>query len=346
MDSKKPENEGKSPAEKRVDTLISGKPSEKEPEPGQASQRLREQKQAEARAAISGKPVLTEKQRIEARRKRQAKKRRPVTGNPLSKGVKAAAFEVQRTALFLGRGLMSGFDQLKPALESVKAAFIWLAGRIGHGLLLLVALIGRLLNGLGRLLLSLDRLVNARQAFILLAVVAAGLLLASQFSDYRAIEIGQPGYSAVQDITRAPRSEVKTPIDTHSFLLVAAGIVALVAAALTVRSRKRVLGLVVAAAGGITLAVTIAIDLPAGLDAKTAKLSYSGVNAILLSGFWLELAAGAVLFVSGMALMLQSSASPATSRDRGKDRSRSRDERTRERDSDSRRSGAVAGGQA
>jgi len=359
MDPKNAKSQGKSPAEERVDSLVSGKEGDKPdpkvgskaeatPEPGQASQRLQEQKRAEAKAAITGKPVLTEKQRIEARRKRQAKKRRPVTGNPLSKGFKATAFEIQRTALFLGRSVLSGLDSLKPAGESVLAAIAWLARRVGHGLVLIASLIGRLTAAVGALLLALDRRVNTRQAFTLVALVGAGLLVASQFQDYRAIEIGQPGYSAVQEITRAPRSEVKTPIDTHSFLLVIAGIAAFGAAVLSAISRKRISGLVLAAAGGLTLVVAIAIDLPAGLDAEVAELSYSGVNAILLSGFWIELAAGAVLLVSGLGLMLEPSRRAAASPGRSSEgrRSEGRSPENRDRAGRSAEDANMAGGQA
>jgi len=306
MDSKKPEkdkSQSRSSAEDRVDALIAGKPADSKPEPGQASQRLQEKKKAEA----AGKPVLTEKQRIEARRKRQAsKKRRPaVTGNAISRGVRATGFEVKRTFIFLGRGFLSGIDSLKPLGEIAVSSLRKLIGWIGGAMVLLAGAVSGLLAKLGRVLLSLDGMVTARRAFTLVALVAAGLLVASQFMDFRAIEIGQPGYVQVQDITSAPRTDVKSPVDAHSLILIIAGIAAFLAAAATAVSRKRILAGALVFVGGLTLAVALAIDLPVGLDADNAELSYAGVKAILLSGFWLELCAGAVLLISGVALALE-----------------------------------------
>ncbi|HTU14111.1 MAG TPA: hypothetical protein VMF31_02840 [Solirubrobacterales bacterium] len=306
MDPKKPEKdkaESRPSAEDRVDALIAGRPADPKPEPGQASQRLQEKRKAEA----TGKPVLTEKQRIEARRKRQAtRKRRPaVSGNAISRGVRATGFEVKRTFLFLGRGILSGIDSLKPLGEKAAAGLRRLIAWVAAGLVLLAGIAGRLLAGLGQLLLKLDGIITARRAFTFVAVVAAGLLVVSQFMDFRAIEIGQPGYVQVQDITSAPRSDVKSPIDAHSLILVVAGVAALLAAAATAVSRRRILAGVLVFAGGLTLAVALAIDLPIGLDADNAELSYAGVKAILLSGFWLEVCAGAVLLVAGVALALE-----------------------------------------
>jgi len=318
MDPKKPEQEkkqAKSPAVDRVDALVSGKKPEQKPEqkpePGQASLRLQEQK----KAAESGKPGLTEKQRIEARRRRQAKKRRPVNGNLISSGVRATAFEARRTAIFIGRSIMSGLDSLKPVFGFIgtgaKAVFSFLGGF----LVLLAGFVARGFSALGRLVLALDRVVTARRAFTVIALVAAGLLIASQFMDFRAVEIGQPGYVQVQEITRAPRAEVKTPVDTHSYFLVAVGVLALVATGATLLGRRRLPGLSLTAAGAVVLITGIAIDLPAGLDVADAELSYSGVSAILLAGFWLQLAAGVVLLVSGLAFTLAREKKPAPVRE-------------------------------
>ena len=303
MDPKKPEEDqprGTSPAEKRVDALTAGKGTELKPEPGQASQRLQEKRRAEA----AGKSPLTEKQRIEARKKRRTQRRRrpAATGNAISRGVRATGFEVRRTMVFLGRGVLSGIDSLKPVGGIVASALKRLGGLIAAGLVLLAGFVSKLLAGAGRVLLALDRAVTPRRAFTVVALVAAGLLIASQFMDFRAIEIGQPGYVQVQDVTSAPRTEVKSPIDTHSLVLVICGALAFAAAALSVFSRRRILAGGLVFAGGLTLAVALAIDLPVGLDIENAELSYAGVKAVLLGGFWLELAAGGVLLISGLAL--------------------------------------------
>lgn len=323
MDPKKPETDKKqarSPAEERVDAMVSGKKPEDKPEPGQASKRLQEQK----RAADSGKPALTEKQRIEARRQRQARKRRPVNGNLISRGVRATAFEARRTAIFLGRSFLSAIDAVKPAFGFIVPAAKSVFRFIGGLFILAAGLVTRFFVALGQLVLALDRVVTTRRAFTVIALVAGGLLIVSQFMDFRAVEIGQPGYVQVQDITRAPRADVKTPIDTHSLFLVVVGVLSLGATAATFLGKRRLPGLILTAAGAVVLITGIAIDLPAGLDVAEAELSYSGVSAILLAGFWLELAAGAVLAVSGLAFTFAREKSPSPAREPRPDRSRAR----------------------
>jgi hypothetical protein len=315
MDSKKPERKqdpetekGKSPAEDRVKSLTDRTTDDK-PEPGQASQRLQEQKRAAAKAG--GKPVLTEKQRIEARERRrnQKKVRRPAaTGNVLSRGVRATGNEVRRTFLFLGRSFLSGIDRIRPLGGVIVSGFSALVRLIGQGVAALAVLAGTGLRALGRILLALDRVVTTRRGLIVIALAAGALLIVSQFLDFRAIEVGQPGYVDVQDIARAPRVESATPFDQHSLVLVAAGVLAVLAAAAAALSRRRVSGLVLVLAGALTLAVALLVDLPAGLDTADAEIAFSGVKGILLSGFWLEIGAGAVLLVSGAGLILDAPA--------------------------------------
>ena len=304
------EGKGKSPAEDRVKALT-GKPEAEKPEPGQASQRLQEQKRA-------GKPVLTEKQRIEARQKRREKKKRvPVTGNVLSRGVRATSNEVRRTFLFLGRAFLSGLDRIKPlggVIVSILAGLIRALGRAGAAVL---ALLATALKALGRILLALDRVVTTRRGLIVVALAAGTLLIVSQFLDFKAIEIGQPGYADVNEITRAPRQEAQTPLDHHSLVLVLAGAIAVLTAIAAALTRRRVTGLVLVVAGGLALGVALLVDLPAALDTADAELAFAGVKGVILSGFWLEVGAGAVLVVSGLGLVLDA---PAPKRVRSRQR--------------------------
>ncbi len=168
MDSKKPDKDevrDRSAAE-RVDALTAKGSGDSSPEPGQASQRLQEKRKAEAKAKAEGagkpgsgekkdsgaKPVLIGRQRIEARRKRRSsRRRRPVKGNPLSGGIRATAHEAKRTALFLGRGVLSGIDSLKPVLEFIVERAKWLIGRVGAGLAALAVLVSRALAATGRI---------------------------------------------------------------------------------------------------------------------------------------------------------------------------------------------------
>lgn len=305
-----------SPAEDRVKALTA-EPEAREPEPGQASQRLREQKRA-AETSATGKSTLTEKQRVEARQRRRSRKkpRRPVTGNVLSRGLRATVIEVRRTFLFLGRSLLGGLDRIKPLGGLIVSALAGLLRVLGRGATVIGALAGTVLKALGRVLLALDRVVTTRRALIVIAFAAGVLLIVSQFLDFRAIEVGS-GYADVQEITRAPRLEASTPLDQHSLVLVVAGALALLAAVGAALSRKRVTGLVLVLSGALALAVALLIDLPAGLDTADAELAFAGVTGVLLSGFWLEIGAGAVLLVSGIGLVL---GAPAPKRARARQR--------------------------
>ncbi|MBK8294377.1 MAG: hypothetical protein IPK93_06250 [Solirubrobacterales bacterium] len=151
-------------------------------------------------------------------------------------------------------------------------------------------------------------MVTTRRGLIVIALAAGALLIVSQFLDFRAIEVGQPGYVDIQEIAQAPRLEAETPLDNHSMLLVVAGALAVPAALATAFTRKRLTGLLLVLAGAVALAIALLVDLPAGLDTTDAELAFAGVKGVLLSGFWLELGAGAVLLVSGAALALDAPA--------------------------------------
>ena len=309
---KKPDSKAekeKSPAADRVEALTA-KAGADEPEPGQASQRLKEQKRADEKSTIPSKPVLTEKQRIEARRRRRTKEKRrtPVTGNVLSRGLRATANEIQRTFLFLGRSILGGLDRIKPFGGVIVSALAGLLRFVRGGAAAVAAFVSTFFKALGRILLALDRVVTTRRGLIVIALAAGILLIVSQFLDFRAIEVGQPGYVGIQEIAQAPRLEAETPLDNHSVLLVVAGALAVLAAVGTAFSRKRFTGLVLVLAGAVVLAIALLVDLPAGLDTADAELAFAGVKGVLLSGFWLEVGAGAVLLVSGAALALDAPA--------------------------------------
>lgn len=262
---------------------------------------------AKARAAGSKperRPVLTEKQRIEARRRRQARRRRSHQGNVLSRGLRATGHELKRTAVFLGRSVAAGIAALGPVGGWIRAG---IAQALAAALAVLraAARAAKLAaTALGRLLAALDRLITPRRGLLLTAAVAAVLLAVSQFTDFRATEIGQPGYTGIEDVATAPRVDVSDPIGSHSVLLLVAAALALGAAVGAAATGRRGFGLALAVVGGASLIVTLAIDLPNGLDAGDAAISYSGVTTVLLSGFWLELGAAGALTVTGLLLPL------------------------------------------
>lgn len=132
-------------------------------------------------------------------------------------------------------------------------------------------------------------------------IAAAGVcLIVSQFLDYRAVEIGQPGYTGLGDVVRPPTADVKTAGDAHAYLLVPLGLVAVALGLLgAVRERRR-LGLIAAALGLVAVAVILLVDLPNGLDAGAQTSRFAGAKAVLEDGFYAELAAASGLVLAGL----------------------------------------------
>jgi amino acid permease len=163
----------------------------------------------------------------------------------------------------------------------------------------------------GALLESRYRLRNLRQAvrarprvFALaaLAVIAALALGASQFIDFSGVAVGATEYEGdVGAPAPIPESAKDTAGSAHFFVLVPAAILALVLIGLVFAGRPR-LGGVVALIGLAGIVISLAVDLPQGLDKGTAGVAYQGTEARLLTGFWLQLGSSAVLAISGFLL--------------------------------------------
>jgi hypothetical protein len=132
-------------------------------------------------------------------------------------------------------------------------------------------------------------------------IVAAGAcLVASQFVDYRAVEIGQPGYAGLPGVARPPALEIRTAGQAHAYLLVPLGLIAVALGALAARRDRRRLGFLVAGLGLLSTAVILLVDLPHGLDAGAQTSRFSGATAVLEDGFFAELAAAAGLVLAGL----------------------------------------------
>ena len=135
-------------------------------------------------------------------------------------------------------------------------------------------------------------------------VIAAGAcLIASQFIDYRAVEIGQPGYAGLQDLSgvaAAPTREARTAGAAHAYLLVPVGLLAMALGVLAWRREAKRLGLLVVALGLISLAVILLVDLPHGLDEGSQTSRFAGASAVLEDGFYAELAAAGGMVLAGL----------------------------------------------
>lgn len=287
----------------------------------------------------SGPVRLTERQRREARELRRSRKRSRAgrvgpSGTSLKtavwRGLKATAVETGRALAFLGRGIRGVLGRVASALLTLIGATLTVVGAI---LTRIGRLVAAVVGALGRVALALDRILTPARAVVAASLLAGIMLGISQFLDYRAVEIGGAGYDPILDLTRAPRTDVETPIGAHSVVLVIAAVAAVGSCLGFIVSGRRYLALPIVAVGAIALAVGLVIDLPRGLDSGAASASYADAQAVLLGGFWLEIASGAVLLATGLLMTLAPggallgsghAASPAGRRRPATDRTRRR----------------------
>ncbi|HEX8751817.1 MAG TPA: hypothetical protein VF731_00225 [Solirubrobacterales bacterium] len=143
--------------------------------------------------------------------------------------------------------------------------------------------------------------VTPARAVAVVVVVAGCCLVVSQFIDYRAVQIGQPGYANLPDVASPPTAAARTAGEAHSYLLVPLGaLAALIGLACLRRDRRRRAGLLIAALGLVSLAVILLVDRPDGLDAGALTSRFAGASAVLEDGFYGELAAAAALSLAGL----------------------------------------------
>jgi LPXTG-motif cell wall-anchored protein len=164
-----------------------------------------------------------------------------------------------------------------------------------------------------------SRVLTPERALCLAALAAAACLAASQFVDYRAVEIGQPGYAGLP-AAEPPSVASEQTGEAHAYLLLPlAGLAALLALAGLRRRRRRAdkstrashfgpsaprRGWVLFALGGIALATGLLVDRPAGLELGGEAARFSGATAVLRDGLYAELASAAALMLTGALLVL------------------------------------------
>lgn len=131
------------------------------------------------------------------------------------------------------------------------------------------------------------------------AAAAAFALGVSQFFDYSGVEVsaslyaGEVGTKAPVPITALERAG-----DAHLWLLLPVALAALVLIVQTYRGNWR-LGRIVGALGLFAVLVSLAIDLPQGLDGGQAGGSFSDTRAVVIEGFWAQLSAAVALVFCG-----------------------------------------------
>jgi hypothetical protein len=158
----------------------------------------------------------------------------------------------------------------------------------------------RICSLLVRLATAASERITPSRAAAFLVVAAGGFLVASQFIDYRAVEIGQPGYADLPDVAQVPTTAERTAGDAHLYLLVPVGVVTMALGLLGLWRDARRLGLLVAALGIASLAVILLVDLPRGLDEGAQTSRFAGASAVLEDGFFAELAAAGGMVLAGL----------------------------------------------
>ena len=284
-----------------------GRGKSKKSEPAGKSHRDRRMKKA-----LAGPAKRTAKKKPERRAMIAATRRHKRSRGALfTHTVKKAP---RRVDAWANRVLVRAWPRLAAAGRRTRAFALAWARRVGRLLRPVAVRLFHLLGRLERLLLRVAALARTgatrasavltpERAICLTVLAAAGCLAASQFVDYRAVALGGQGYAGLPGAS-APTVAARTAGEAHAYLLLAPAAIAAALALVVLRNgRRRGLGRVVFALGLLSLAVALLVDLPAGLDAGAQASRFSGAGAVLLDGFYAEVASAAGLTIGGLLLV-------------------------------------------
>lgn len=173
------------------------------------------------------------------------------------------------------------------------------------------ALTNQLLPVLTRGVANASRTLTPIRIGTFSCLIAAGLLIGSQFLDYRGVAVGEALYKG-QIAVDAPAPITATAVtgDAHFWVMIPIALIAALVSIASLRSGNQRLGVLVCALGLIAAGIALAVDLPKGLDPVSA-LPYSDATTRLLGGFWAELFAGVALIVSGGVLARGNTVKPS-----------------------------------
>lgn len=210
-----------------------------------------------------------------------------------NRGLERAHPPLLRARRYLRLGWRRVWAFLWPLLRPLLAYFFRAVWALERG-------VRRVCGLLARSATALSGVVTPARAAAVVLIAAGALLVASQFIDYRAVEIGQPGYEGLPQVAKAPTVEARTAGDAHAYLLVPLGLLAIGLGFVALRRERRRLGLLVALLGLVSLAVILLVDLPHGLDEGAQTSLFSGATAVLEDGFFAELAAAGGMVFAGL----------------------------------------------
>jgi hypothetical protein len=170
------------------------------------------------------------------------------------------------------------------------------------------------LRALGAAVRLGERAVTPARGLAVVALAATITLGASQFTHYRAVEIGAPSYSGVGNV--APQDmDRKSPRSAHGVAVLAIAIAGLFVTAFAVGGRWRLARLLIVLGVAVIL-ISLLVDARQGLREGLAATTYEGAKATLLGGFWAQLCSGVTLAVSGALLAIHLGAERAARRAR------------------------------
>jgi hypothetical protein len=195
----------------------------------------------------------------------------------------------------MARGVRRGAARAAPIVTTIASLPIVIAAALLSALARLGGLLMRAVDGLS---------VAIKPEYALAAVAAAccAALAGAQFVDYSGVVVDAGAYGGkLGTIAPAPVASQHLTGTAHAYALLPVAAIGLILIALTLAGRWR-FGRLVALCGLIGLGVALIVDLPKGLDTGRAGLAYSGTAARLEGGFYVELAASAMLLLTGTLL--------------------------------------------
>jgi hypothetical protein len=149
-----------------------------------------------------------------------------------------------------------------------------------------------------------EREVTPVRALCVVALAASVSLGASQFSDYRAVEVGAPEYRGVENVAPAPQVDQQTPRSAHGVSVFAIAIASLFVTVFAAARNWRLARLLLFLGAAVVL-ISLIGDASEGLQEGVAGTAYQGAKAVLLGGFWAQLMSGVTLMVVGPLLATQ-----------------------------------------
>lgn len=144
--------------------------------------------------------------------------------------------------------------------------------------------------------------ITPRRAAACVAVVAVGALFASQFVDYREVQVGVRQYQGLNGIAPPPELSAATAQSAHGGWVLALAALALVILIAAGWLRRPALTRLLVPLGVAVIVIALAVDRAHGLAVGQAGVAYQGARAVLLGGFALEVATGAVLVLVGFVI--------------------------------------------